>query len=260
MLLPPPPTATGSVSHEERDLMAGVLSLGTETVADVMTPRLDIEAIDSRAGWREVVERLRQSEHARLPVYQDDLDDIVGILYAKDVAPIVTGIAHAHDNWRELLRPAQFVPESKPLASQLYDFQRSAGHLAIVVDEFGGTSGLVTLEDVLEEVVGEIHGEYDADEEPPVVQEGEDRYWVDGAVTLDTLAESLGIPIERDDISTVGGLIYSELGHVPKPGEELTVGDFRVVVEKVVQRRIHRVYFERRRAPAEVEPEAGDRV
>lgn len=238
----------GDSSHmgrEERDTLAGVMSLQQETVAEVMTPRLDIVALDINTGWKEMVELLRRSEHSRLPVYDGDVDAIVGVLCAKDVTPHVAGVHAPPQRWQTLVRTPQYVPESKPLAHQLRDFQRGAGHLAIVVDEFGGTSGLITLEDILEEVVGEIRGEYDADEEPPISQEGEDKFWVDGAVTLDTLSSWLGSPFEREEITTVGGLIYSELGRVPRPGEELRVGQFRIVVEKVVHRRIRRVYFER---------------
>jgi CBS domain containing-hemolysin-like protein len=216
-----------------------------------MTPRLDIEAVSANAEWAEVVEQLRRSEHHRLPVYGEDLDDLRGMLYAKDLTPAIAGVTERPGDWRSLVRPAQYVPESKLLANQLRDFQRSTTHLAIVVDEFGGTSGLISLEDVLEEVVGEIYGEYDREETPDVVREGDDRFWVDGTVTLDTLSELLGVPLEDEEISTVGGLIYSELGRVPRPGEELRIDGFRVVVEKVVRRRVQRVYFERAGAAEE---------
>jgi CBS domain containing-hemolysin-like protein len=221
-----------------------------------MTPRLDVVAIDSDAEWAALVEQLRRGDHARLPVYRGDLDSVEGVLYAKDLTPVIAGVAERPDVWQELVRPAQFVPEFKSLAEQLRDFQRGPAHLAIVVDEFGGTSGLLTLEDVLEEVVGEIYGEYDQEEIPPVESEGPDRFWVDGTVTLDTLSETLGAEIEHEDVSTVGGLVYSALGRVPRPGEELRIDGFRVVVEKVVRRRVRRVYFERSDGPAE---EATDR-
>jgi CBS domain containing-hemolysin-like protein len=233
------------VRTEERDMLAGVVSLRDTTVAEIMTPRLDIVGLEASAEWSEVVERLRRSEHHRLPVFGEDLDDLRGIVHAKDLTPIFAGLAPRPDHWHSLIRPAQYVPESKLLASQLHDFQRGTSHLAIVVDEFGGTSGLITLEDVLEEIVGEIYGEYDQEEIPDVVREGDDRFWISGTVTLDTLSEALGTPLDHEEVSTVGGLVYSELGRVPRPGEELHIGEFRVVVEKVVRRRIQRVYFER---------------
>jgi CBS domain containing-hemolysin-like protein len=254
VLLPPELPGPTSLQSEVRDVLAGVVSLHDTTVAEIMTPRLDIAAVEAEADWAEVVEQLRRSEHHRLPVYGEDLDDLKGILYAKDLTPAIAGVTERPADWRTLVRPAQYVPESKLLASQLRDFQRSTAHLAIVVDEFGGTSGLITLEDVLEEVVGEIYGEYDREEMPDVVREGDNRFWVDGTVTLDTLSELLGVPLEDEEVSTVGGLIYSELGRVPRPGEELHIDGFRVVVEKVVRRRVQRVYFERAAAADEGTP------
>lgn len=244
-LFPPKAVRRADGGKGERDMLAGVMSLSETTVEEIMTPRLDIIAIDAAAGWNEVSEQVRRSEHARLPVYRGDLDTIDGILYAKDLLPAIGGMAAPPSTWHEFVRPAPFVPESKSLAAQLRDFKRGRAHIAIVVDEFGGTSGLVTLEDVLEEVVGEIYGEYDEEETPPIVTEGTDKFWVDGTVTLDALSEALHVEITHEDVTTVGGLVYSELGRVPHPGEELRIGDFRVVVEHVVRRRIHRVYFER---------------
>jgi CBS domain containing-hemolysin-like protein len=230
---------------EHREMLVGVFTLGETTVEEEMTPRPDIEAVESDTSWKELVELLGRSDHARIPVYEDDLDNVVGVLYAKDLTPAIAGVAEEPDRWQDSIRPVQFVPESKALTVQLRDFQRSPSQIAIVVDEFGGTSGLITLEDVLEEVVGEIYGEYDVDEVPPVEQEGEDRFWVEGSFALDDLSELLGTNVESEQVSTVGGLVYSELGRVPHPGEELKIDGFRVVVEQVRRRRIKRVYFER---------------
>ncbi len=255
-VLPSPKKAAELLGPAQRDLLLGVFALGDTTVAEVMSPRLDIVAVEANWEWPELVERLRRSEHARLPVYQGTLDDVVGILYAKDLVPAVAGVVPPPKRWQDFVRPAQFVPESKTLASQLKDFQEGPSHLAIVVDEFGGTSGLVTLEDILEEVVGEIHGEYQVEQEPAIEQEGENRFWVDGRVTLDELSEVLGSPFEKTDVNTVGGLIYSELGRVPAAGEELVLGGFRVVVERVVGRRIRRVFFEKLPSGAALPAEA----
>ncbi len=244
-LLPSGRPPAGRLGTVQRDMLAGVFSLADTTVAEVMTPRMDIVAIESGATWSDVVEQLRRSEHARIPVCADSLDDIAGILHAKDLAAAVAGAKSPPERWQELVRPALFVPELKTLAAQLRDFQRGLAHMAIVVDEFGGTSGLITLEDILEEIVGEIHDEYDQDERPPVEQEGNERFWVDGRLTLDDLTQYIGTKVEHADVSTVAGLIYSLLGRVPRPGEELRVEGFRVVVEQVAGRRIRRVYFER---------------
>jgi CBS domain containing-hemolysin-like protein len=244
-LMPSSRPRSGVLGTAQREMLVGVFSLEDSTVEDVMTPRLDIVGAEAEASWQEVVDVVRQSEHSRIPVYRHSLDDIAGILYAKDIAPVLAGHSAPPASWHELVRPVPFVPEAKTLAAQLRDFQRGAAHLAVVVDEFGGTSGLVTLEDVLEEIVGEIRDEYDTDEEPAIEREGNDRFWVDGRVTLDDLSAAVGVPLQHDEVSTVGGLIYSELGRVPRSGEELTAHGFRVVVEQVVRRRIRRVYLER---------------
>ncbi|HKI93891.1 MAG TPA: hemolysin family protein, partial [Gemmatimonadales bacterium] len=258
-LFPSRDTKAGVIGTAQRDMLLGVFSLGETSVDEVMTPRLDIVAIEASASWREVVEQLRKSEHARLPVFEDSLDDTVGILHAKDLVPAIAGAVPPPERWQELVRPVQYVPETKTLAAQLRDFQRGPAHLAIVVDEFGGTSGLVTLEDILEEVVGEIRDEYDVDEEPEIEREGDEKFWVDGRVTLDDLSAALGVPIDHPEVSTVGGLVYSELGRVPHPGEELRIAEFRVVVERVVRRRVRRVYFERLEHPEGEEIGAAER-
>ncbi|HEX9580417.1 MAG TPA: hemolysin family protein [Gemmatimonadales bacterium] len=229
----------------QRDILLGVFALGDITVADIMTPRLDIAAVDVGMSWSEIVERVRRAGHARLPVYQGTLDNVIGALHARDLVPAATGVAPVPAQWHDLVRPVQFVPETKTLDAQLRDFRRAPGDLAIVVDEFGGTSGLVTREDVLEEVVGEIHDEYDMDEEPAVERDADGHLQVDGRLTLEALSALIGTIVEHDEVSTVGGLIYSELGHVPAVGESLTIGDYRVVVEQVHRRRIRRVSFER---------------
>ncbi len=235
----------GELGEPQQEMLAGVHSLRETTVADIMTPRLDIAAVEGQATWHEVVDQVSRSDHSRIPVYNESLDDLVGLLHVKDLAPRVVGPADPPSSWQHMLRPIRYVPEAKSLSDQLRDFQRGTAHLAIVVDEYGGTSGLVTLEDILEEIVGEIHDEHDVHEAPPIEQEGDERFWVDGRLPLDDLSDLLGSQIEHDDVSTVSGLVYTELGRVPRPGEELRINGFRVVVEQVFRRRIQRVYFER---------------
>jgi CBS domain containing-hemolysin-like protein len=207
-------------------------------------------AVDRDATWLDVVERVRASEHSRLPVFADSIDNVVGILYAKDLLPAVQAGEEPVGGWTTLVRPAVFIPRAKKADQQLRDFRTSGTHMAIVVDEFGGTAGLITIEDVLEEIVGDIRDEYDV-EEASVVQEDGRRFWVSARLTLNELSDLLGHDFERDDVSTVGGLVYERLGRVPRSGEELTIGGFRVVVERVERRRVRRVYFERLGADAE---------
>ena len=232
------------VSRRERALLHGVFSLGDTSVSDVMVPRVDVVGIDHETPWSEVVDRVRSSEHARFPVYAETIDDITGILYAKDLLPAIILDEEPHTGWLALARAPQFIPATKTLGDQLRDFKASHTHIAIVVDEYGGTAGLVTIEDVLEEIVGDIHDEYDV-EEPEVEQEDGKRFWVSGRLTLDELAEVLTHTFDDEAVATVGGLIYERLGRVPVAGEQLMIDGFRVVVERVVRRRVQRVYFER---------------
>jgi putative hemolysin len=222
----------------------GVFALGSTEVETVMVPRIDIIGIERETPWAEVRDRVRSAEHSRLPVYRDTIDHVIGILYAKDLLRAVIEDAPPEGGWLKLVRPAAFVPEGKPIDQQLRDFRLSRSHIAIVVDEYGGTAGLVTIEDILEEIVGEIRDEHDQ-EELPIESEEDRRFWVAGRVPLDDLSEALHHEFAHEDVSTVGGLIFSVLGRIPQAGEELRLNGFRVVVERVVRRRIERVYFER---------------
>lgn len=235
----------------QRAILRRVFSLGDTEVHEVMRPRVGIVGLDRDTPWSEVLDRVRSAQHARLPVYTHTIDDITGILYAKDLLPGVLAGTPPDGGWLSLVRPASFVPETKSVAAQLRDFQTSSNHIAIVVDEFGGTAGLVTIEDILEEIVGEIRDENDLAEPQAVVENGE-RYWVSGQVSLDELSELIGHHFADEDVSTLGGLIFQTLGRVPRAGEELTLNGFRVVVERLVRHRIDRVYLERR-GVAEVE-------
>jgi CBS domain containing-hemolysin-like protein len=235
--------------RDEPGILRGVFSLGDTEVQEVMVPRVDIMAVEQGAPWSEVMDRVLSSEHARLPVYDDTIDHIVGILYAKDLLPIVLTRRAPDEGWPALIRPATFVPASKIIEQQLRDFRATGTHIAIVVDEYGGTAGLVTIEDILEEIVGDIRDEYDVEEAPIEEQEGR-RFWVSGRVSLDDLSTALGHRFDREDVATVGGLIFQAMGRVPRAGEELTLDGFRIVVERVTRRRIERVYFERLEAMA----------
>jgi CBS domain containing-hemolysin-like protein len=236
--------------REHRAILHRVFSLSDTEVHEVMVPRVDIFGIERDTPWSEVLDKVRSSQHARLPVYDETIDHVIGILFAKDLLPAVIGDEEPAEGWQALVRPAAFIPESKAIDGQLRDFKATGTHIAIVVDEFGGTAGLITIENILEEIVGDIRDEYDR-EEPPIEGEEGRRWWVSGRVTLDELSQALEYQFGRDDVSTVGGLIFELVGHVPRAGEELTLNGFRIVVERVVRRRVDRVYFERLETPAE---------
>ena len=237
-------TAEADVSRDEQALLHGVFSLADTMVRDIMVPRVDIVGIELASPWSEVVDRVRSSEHARFPAFDETLDNITGILYAKDLLPFIIDDDEPMLGWQTLVRPASFIPISKPIDLQLRDFKASRTHIAIVSDEYGGTAGLVTIEDILEEIVGEIHDEYD-DEEPEVEQEEGRRFWVTGRLTIDELSELLGQDFTQHGVATVGGLVYEAFGRVPRAGESVSLGAYKLVVERVRRRRIERVYFER---------------
>ena len=237
-------SAGAEVTREERVLLDGVFTLRQTAVRGVMVPRVEVVAIDRDTRWSEVVDRLRSTGHARLPVFAEEIDEIVGVLYAKDLLPFIVADEEPGDGWAAHVRPAIFIPATKTLDAQLRDFKASGTHIAVVTDEYGGTAGIVTIEDILEEIVGEIRDEHD-DEDAALEREGSDRFWVSGRLSIDDLSEAARHNFVEDDVTTVGGLVYSRLGRVPRSGESFVLDGFRVVVERVVRRRIIRVYFER---------------
>ncbi|MCC6243123.1 MAG: CBS domain-containing protein, partial [Gemmatimonadaceae bacterium] len=171
------------VSRDERDLLLGVFDFGETTAEEVMVPRVDIIAIERDTPWSEVLDRVRSAQHSRVPVFEETIDEIVGILYAKDLLSAVIADEEPADGWMTLVRPPTFIPPSKRIADLLREFRGSRRHIAVVADEYGGTAGLVTIEDVLEELVGEIRDEYDV-EERQVESEDDVRSWVSGRLTL----------------------------------------------------------------------------
>ncbi len=237
-------TSEADVTLDERDLLLGVFRFGETTAEEVMVPRVDIVGIENDTPWSEVIDRIRSTQHSRLPVYEDTHDEIIGILYAKDLLSYVVDDSAPADGWLSMMQPPTFIPASRRIADLLRDFRASGRHMAIVADEYGGTAGLVTIEDVLEELVGEIRDEYD-DEERVIESEESLRFWVSGRLNLDDLSEALEYDFRRDDVSTIGGMILELVGRVPRAGESLHIGPFRVVVERVVRRKIERVYLER---------------
>ena len=224
----------------EREMLTGILGLAEMKLAEVMTPRLDIMAVDFSFGRSQVIETFRRAEHSRLLVVDGDPDSVTGVIYAKDLLPGL-GSEPGPADWHPLIRPVEFVPEAKTLDRQLRDFQRSATHLVVVVDEFGGTSGIVTLEDVLEQIVGEIRDEYDTDEVAPVQRLPSGGWAVLGGVPLADLESEVGRSFAREDVSTVGGLVLAQFGRVPRAGESTEIDGLRLTVDQVVRRRVRRV-------------------
>jgi CBS domain containing-hemolysin-like protein len=237
-------SAEAEVPPDEQALLNGVFRLAQTEVHEIMVPRIDLVAIDSASTWREVVDLVRSSEHSRLPVYAGTIDNVIGVLYAKDLLPSVLAGREPDGGWSQLTRTAVLIPRSKPADRQLRDFQATRNHFAVVVDEYGGTAGIITIEDLLEEIVGDIRDEHDV-EEPTVEHVDERRIRVSARLTLTELSELLHGEFEREDISTVGGLVYEQFGRAPKQGESIMLGGYRVTVDRVERRRVQRVMFER---------------
>jgi CBS domain containing-hemolysin-like protein len=238
------------IEREERQLLQSIVEFGDTLVREVMTPRPDIVAIRADATLDELRALFREQEYSRIPVYQDNLDNILGIVFVKDLIQLTGAEGSAHPIV-ELMRPVPFVPETKRVPELLKEFQRKQVQLAIVVDEYGGTAGLVTLEDLLEEIVGEIRDEYDVETEP-VVEEGNGSWVFSAKVNIDEVRERLGVDIEPQGSDTVGGYVLAQVGRVPSVGEVFELNGLLVEVLEAERRRIHKVRL-RRAAPAELQ-------
>lgn len=239
------------IEQDQRQMITSIFSFGETTVREVMTPRPDIVSIDIRTSLPETVRQIREAEHSRVPVHEENLDAIIGVLYAKDFLAMAHGQAAFPADLRGLLREPTFVPEAKRIDDLLREFQADRIHLAVVVDEYGGTAGIVTLEDILEELVGEIQDEYDR-EDPLVERLDGGVLRLDGRLDFDDFNELTGSRFEAEGVETIGGLVGRELGRVATGGEEVAIGDWVFRVEAVDGKRIVKVL-----ARPETPPEAG---
>ncbi|HEX3645453.1 MAG TPA: hemolysin family protein [Vicinamibacterales bacterium] len=228
----------GLIEGEERRLLQSIVDFGDTLVREVMTPRPDIVAIREAATVGDVRALFREQEYSRFPVYKESLDNIAGFVFVKDL--VVLSTADDSRPVTTLLRPAVVVPETKRVPELLKQFQRQQTQCAIVVDEYGGTAGLVTIEDLLEEIVGEIRDEYDVESEP-IVDEGGGRWAFSGKVNIDEVRQRLNVEIDRDGFETVGGYLLSHLGRVPAVGEKLEMDGLTVEVLDAERRRINKV-------------------
>lgn len=230
----------GVLEGDERKMIYSIFELGDTLVREIMLPRIYINALDVSTPLQEAVDALIKSGHSRMPVYQESVDNILGLLYAKDLLK-VWRMGDQLASLRSLLRPATFVPEAKKVDELLEEMQEGHVHMAMVVDEYGGIAGLVTLEDIFEEIVGEIKDEYDQSEEAPYIQVGEGEYVFQGKVDLRDFNEVMDSQLPTEETETLGGFIYEQVGRVPTSGETLQVGDINLTIEQVTGRRIRKV-------------------
>ena len=226
--------------HEVR-MIRGVVQLDKTTAREIMVPRVDMVAVEKSTSIAELTQEMVKRGHSRIPVYADDLDQIEGIAYARDVlsqlsdGPDTSGITV-----ESVIRPALFIPESKTLEELLNEFQQMRMHMAIVVDEYGGVSGLVTIEDLLEEIVGEIQDEFDVGS-PEVEPVGDNQFVMDAGVSIDHLNELMTVSVEGDGFDTLGGFVYQRLGKIPSPGDIVNYDGVRIEVISTVGRRLKKL-------------------
>jgi magnesium and cobalt exporter, CNNM family len=228
----------GLIEGEERKLLQSIVDFGDTLVREVMTPRPDIVAVKAEATVGDLRALFREQEYSRFPVYRESLDNIAGFVFVKDL--VVLSASEDSRPITGLLRPVVVVPETKRVPELLKQFQRQQTQIAIVVDEYGGTAGLVTIEDLLEEIVGEIRDEYDVESEP-IVDEGNGRFVFSGKVDIDEVAQRLKVQIEREGFETVGGYLMSHIGRVPTVGERFEIDGLLVEILDAERRRVNKV-------------------
>ncbi len=246
----------GVIEAEEQQMIGAVLELGEQRVHEVMVPRIDITGLRADAPLPEIIDTIVGAGHSRIPVYEESVDNVIGILYAKDLLPVLAK-GEAPD-LRGILRTPLFVPESISVDDLLHMLQRRKVHIAIVLDEYGGTAGLVTIEDLIEEIVGEIQDEYDV-EEPMVERISENEARIDGRASIDDLTETFGVELNAADseqYDTVGGLVYHEIGGVPQVGDKVEVEGLTLTVESTDGRRVGKVLVVKHPDPDDDEDES----
>ncbi len=242
-----------TIAESEKEMIAGILDMNTTVVREVMVPRIDMATLPVESTLQEALDMIMSHGHSRIPVYDDHVDVIVGLLYAKDLLPCFRN-NRTDVPIRELLRPAYFVPASKKVNQLLREMQIQRIHLAMVVDEYGGIAGLVTIEDIMEEIFGEIQDEYDVNEATLFQAFGEHSYILNARLDIDTLGKLLDLDLDDEDSDTLGGLIYGRLGHVPVQGETILLDDWRLRVLSLEGRRINQVRADHILPPPAPEP------
>ena len=232
----------GTIDAESRDMIKGVLNVASSSVGDIMIPRTQMATIHAGMKGTEIIQTIINSTHTRLPIFSENRDDVWGILHTKDLLKVM--VEHKDlivEHLKPILRTATFVPESKKLDSLLRDFRASHNHLAIVVDEYGVISGLVTIEDILEEIVGDIEDEFD-EEDTQIVQINEYEFNVNALTEIEDFNDFFDSNIDDSEVDTIGGLIINQLEHLPEVGEELNIGQFAFRVIAADKRRVHALH------------------
>ena len=227
------------IDHEAFSMIDGVLQVAEMQVRDIMLPRSQMIVLEMDLSEEELLDTVVVSAHSRFPVIGESKDEVVGILLAKDLLPHLINDGDKKLNVREILRPAVFIPESKRLNVLLNEFRSTRNHIAIVVDEYGGVAGMVTIEDVLEQIVGEIEDEHDFDEDTYIFEHNKDHATVKAITPLDDFNEHFKTKFKDDEFDTIGGIVMQALGHVPKRGESVVINDLEFKILRSSNRRIN---------------------
>jgi len=236
----------GLLEGEAREMIEGVIKLSDVSVSEIMTPRTEMMCVSTKMSWDEMLENIINEGHSRVPVYEETRDNIVGILYVKDLLPhLARSSGEERPPWTTLLREPFFVPETKPVDALMQEFQRTRNHMAIVLDEYGGVSGVITLEDILEEIVGEIGDELDQEAVEEIRIDGDGRAEVQGTARVEEINRRLDLDLpENEEYDTIAGLLMTHLGRVPHVGESVVIGKVRITVVDGDRRRVRRVIIE----------------
>jgi len=235
----------GVLDEEEQEMIENVLELSNSTADEIMTPRTDIVAVEVNSDLHKVLETITTAGHTRVPVYEKNIDNIIGLVYAKDLLAEI-GKTGGQFKLRDKIRDAYFVPESKPLRALLHEFQNQKLHIAVVLDEYGGTAGVVTLEDILEELVGEITDEYEETPPEPIKKIDQNTIEADARTYIDDLNDQLELNLPEDeDYETIGGFVFSRLGYIPKTGENFDYENLKFTIASAEARRIKRIRIQK---------------
>lgn len=238
----------GAIDEDEKEIISSIVEFRETTVSEIMTPRVDIVAVAENKNVEDVIKIIGESGHSRIPVYRNNIDTIIGVVFAKDLLKFINNNeAREQTIISSLVKKVLFVPESKKIGELLREFQARKIHLAIVVDEYGGTSGLITLEDIIEEVVGDIWDEYDKAEKN-IQHLGENKFLINGNILLEDLASELNINFideNEPDIDTLAGFVLKISGEIPKEGDSFTHNDYKLTVKQLDKKRIRKVLIEK---------------
>jgi putative hemolysin len=240
----------GVIEDEEKEMIYSIFQFGDKVTREVMVPRIDMVALDADSTLEQALDVVLSAGHSRIPIFEETVDKIVGLLYAKDLLVVWRDNQSKERKVRESIRPAYFVPESKKAGALLEELQKRKIHMAIVIDEYGGTAGLVTIEDLVEEIVGEIQDEYDPDEEAAYEKISDDEYLFDAAINIDDVNRLLDVQLSDEESDTLGGYVLAILGRVPLGGEVFQEHGLEIKVESITGRRIRKVRV-RRLPPAQ---------